>query len=139
MAFLLETYLVEYFAASDDERGEKLASPKFFHDLFAATTRSHYQSRDLRLLEAAVGVYYALAAYLPAKDGEMDGYGAVRKEALEKLIAMLSGPFARIRDQAADALFLVLEDEKMLTVGFGGDGGKEERARLKMIVAEGTW
>ena len=149
------------------EEGEARAptpTPKFFHNLFAATTRSHYQSHDLRLLEAAVGVYYALAAYLPpsssptspinnnndhkttkgnvSKD-QSEGaghYSSVRKEAMQKLIAMLSAPFPRIRDRAADALLLVLGDEAMLGVdhaqmqGQGQGKGERERERLKGIV-----
>ena len=148
----------------EEEVRAPTATPKFFHNLFAATTRSHYQSHDLRLLEAAVGVYYALAAYLPStfsssspfldhKDSDRDrggevaedqskgkgDYSAVRKEAMQKLIAMLSAPFPRIRDRAADALFLVLGDEAMLGVDYAqgqgqGEKGKRERERLKGLV-----
>ena len=34
--------------------------PKILHIIFATTKRAHYQSHDLRLLDAAVGVYHEI-------------------------------------------------------------------------------
>ena len=91
-------------------------TPKLLYNVFAATTRAHYQSHELRLLDAAVGVYYGLAcialgyqAEEEEEDEEHEEEGResnehqalrmrkVAKEVLGKLCSMLGHKYAKVR------------------------------------------
>lgn len=75
--------------------------PRVLHSTFAMTTRAHYQSHDLRLLDAAVGVYYEISnlALISTTDTSSSGtreYLKVRREVLLKLCSMLGHKFAKV-------------------------------------------
>ncbi|KAK5132295.1 hypothetical protein LTR08_009203 [Meristemomyces frigidus] len=74
-----------------------------WRNLLSTVQKSHHKSNDIPTIVAAVHVYCGLA-----------DVASIRNEVLKKLISMLkTNPYPRVRMSVAEALFLIVRDERM--------------------------
>ena len=97
IAFLLETGILQRL------RDQSFAWKR----LFTEVRKAHFKSSNVQKIEAAVRIYAGMMA-VPS----------VRAEVQEKLGSMLLHPYPKIRNAAADALFIVTEDESLMGVNW---------------------
>ena len=98
-------------------------SPQFKPRTFLSTIqKSHYQSTNIPRLLAAISVYRGLSSV-----------SSIRADVIAKLVGMLSHPFPKVRIAAAETLWLVTEDEALLSQDWSGVGkvNRREMERLK--------
>ncbi|KAI9883387.1 MAG: hypothetical protein M1823_004855 [Watsoniomyces obsoletus] len=70
--------------------------------MFRTVQHSHYKSKNIFKLEAAIKVYSGLATISTS-----------RKDSLGRLLMMLAHPFPKVRCAAAESLYLLLESEDL--------------------------
>ncbi|KAL9124621.1 MAG: hypothetical protein Q9217_006060 [Psora testacea] len=112
VAFLFEAQIIRRLLRGDVS----------WRNLFSTINHAHFKSTDIRRLEAAIAVYSGLASI-----------DIVKVDVLKKLCDMLRNPIAKIRNNAADALFSTLQDEEMLVVNWSCSPRELKYEREKIL------
>ena len=87
---------------------DRLEAAEQYHSLVYIVKTARHKSLNVRKLEAAIKIYYGIL--------NAANFAHSRGEALSELTGMLLHQYPKIRNEAADALFLVYPDCKVLGV-----------------------